>query len=176
MLKHIYCLFFLLLSASTTYSQIDLKNLTAIPIEDFENTLLQLNFEISELHPENQYSIFNGKYEEEDCDILVSYSKYRILESFLITFKKNYINWSSAKKDIEKWQEHLSRELGEPTPYISFEEPYKEGDGKEIEAIRYDNATYEYYWYLENGTVELSFNSLDGVFISISYTINGMEE
>ena len=90
------------------------------------------------------YLIAQAKYEGEDAAIMLLFNRSNRL------YSGNVIYSSSDTTAIRKYDNYrtvLFRRYGAPSTAVEyFEDPYKKGDGKEIEAIKTENAFYFTEW------------------------------
>jgi len=92
----------------------------------------------------DNYLIAEAKYEGENAAIMLLFNRSNRL------YSGNVIYTSSEANTLRKYDNYrkvLFRRYGSPTTAIEhFEEPYKKGDGKEIQAIKTENAFYFTEW------------------------------
>ena len=78
------------------------------------------------------------------------------------------ISWSSLKSEYYKIKESYIKKYGQPKhTFESFDEPYYEGDGYELQALKLEKCTYESYFETPEGMIKVGMDS--GGCITISY-------
>jgi len=69
-------------------------------------------------------------------------------------------SWISAKTSFFKFCDILTEKWGPaPNKYTFFKEPYYEGDGYELQALRVDKAVYFYSWDVPGGSISVRLRS-----------------
>ena len=90
----------------------------------------------------------------------VSSPKSKLVWKFVV-IPETHTNWSSVKGAMDKFIGLFTKKYGEPTnQYFWFREPYKEGDGDEMMAIKLDKLVYLYAWDIPGGSIMLEVNSV----------------
>ena len=100
---------------------------------------------------EGQSLITQAKYEGEEAVIMLIFNKSNRL------YSGNVIYTGSEKSSIPKYENYrkvLFRRYGMPDTALEyFAQPYKKGDGREIEAISTENAFYFTEWNFQDNNV-----------------------
>ena len=100
---------------------------------------------------EGESIITQAKYEGEQALIMLIFNKANRF------FSGNVIYSGSEKGSIPKYENYrkvLFRRYGMPDTALEyFAEPYKKGDGKEIEAINTENAFYFTEWQFQDSNL-----------------------
>jgi len=100
---------------------------------------------------EDECLITKAKYEGEEAIIMLIFNKTKRLCS------GNVIYSGSEKVSIPKYENYrkvLFRRYGMPDTALEyFAEPYKKGDGREIEAITTENAFYLTEWQFQDSNI-----------------------
>jgi hypothetical protein len=132
-------------------------------IEQAEAIFLQRGFESFR---EEDSLITQAKYEGEDAVVMLLFNKVNRL------YCGNVIYTSSVTTAIPKYNDYrkvLFRRYGMPDTAVEyFADPYKKGDGKEIDAIRSDNAFYFTGWQF-NDDCQASVSILKNLDICLSF-------
>lgn len=68
-------------------------------------------------------------------------------------------SWSTLKSQYRTLKENLSLKYGTPQSYEFFSDPYYEGDGYEIQALRKEKCTWVSFFEAEEGTVYVEITS-----------------
>lgn len=111
------------------------------PITDMVKKLQALGYTLEE--QESYVAIMSGTFANENCEIvLYATPKTHKMHSVLVNFKERS-SWNSLKSDYLKFKELLKNKY-KMTPKSSeyFVDPYYEGDGYELQALRKDKCFY----------------------------------
>lgn len=162
------------LPAATTFYGIEL----GLPLEEFESQLLEKGFaRFLVAHDDNEVIRVRYLAEHKDAwgeDVQVlCYEPWNMVYS-VQTFRKNFFNWKKAKADYLKVCKKLTKIYGDPAFFrMAFDAPYREGDGRELEAIANkaasvcagffsnDRQTYIYVSITQKGGVYLIQMNMD---------------
>ena len=85
----------------------------------------------------------------------------------------NSVSWSSLKSKYNGIKDSYSSKYPDYKSYEYFTEPYYEGDGYELQALRLEKCTYATYFFTDEGsiTVEMKGSSGEG-YVVITYEDN----
>lgn len=139
----IVILSFMVLSLNT-FSQ----NWNGIPISGnfatLKANLLAKGFKL--IGKENNFGTFKGNINGIEYEI-ISYSSPITdqLAKLIIYFPQKY-SWSSIKSEFEYLREMFNEKYGVGECYYYFDDPYYEGDGYEMSAIKQEKCHYSCYW------------------------------
>lgn len=134
------------------------------PLDDFVNNLVSQGYVLKESQATG--ALLKGNFaSESDCTIVVLTTKRtHQVYCVAVSFEKK-TSWSSLKIQYREYKSMLSAKYGEPSKQIErFYNPYYEGDGYELQALRMDKCSYTSYFNLSDGSVMLSMSS-DGSLI-----------
>ena len=161
--------FFLLIIPAFCFGQNkkSLSHFCEIPwgtsIEQVESILRDRNLEVFRA---NEYISTLAYYEGEKALIVFMFNR---INRF---YSGNVIYASAGIEAIEKYQNYrlvLFRRYGMPDMGIeSFAEPYKKGDGREVEAISTENAFYFTEWQFQDNCLA-SVSILNNLDICLSF-------
>lgn len=169
----IYLLFLLLLINVSSYSQEHLK-FKNIPIDgnidDFASELIKQGFSKSEEESIKNIIILNGEFiNKKNCEIYIIGTKKSYLTWRINIILPKEISWISLKESYFEIKKQYQSKYGSGESFEYFSEPYFEGDGYELQALRKEKCTYSSYWKLESGIISLKISTSDSNSISIAY-------
>ena len=92
--------------------------------------------------------ITNAKYEGEEAAIILLFNRVNRFYSGNVVYSSSE---ATAISKYENYRKVLFRRYGMPDTSVEyFENPYRKGDGKEIEAIHSENAFYFTEWHFND--------------------------
>lgn len=102
----------------------------------------------------NTVAVLEGKFTGKDANIFVlSSPKTKTVWKVAVEFDESN-SWNYLKFQYEDYKEAYTQKYGEPSSvHESFYEPYYEGDGLEIQALKLERCHYASYYYLDNGII-----------------------
>lgn len=114
--------------------------------------------------------LLDGKFGGKECDIyFLSTEKTKTVWKVAVFFEKKN-SWSSLKSDYNSIKEQLITKYGKPKKsYNFFSNPYYEGDGYELQAVKNEKCTYFTTWELVGGAISLQISGTDGCRLVIQY-------
>ncbi|MBQ8223084.1 MAG: hypothetical protein IJZ87_07070 [Bacteroidales bacterium] len=158
-MKKLVLILFVLFSVglnAQTESHLEFKG---IPITgNLSNMVSKLktqNYELIETRSDGAQ--LKGQFANERCDIVVfTTPKSRTVYQVTVMFEENDM-WHSLKSDYNNLKEQLSRKYNvKPDPIEIFLDPYYEGDGYELQALRKHKCFYTSNFDLTNGDIILA--------------------
>lgn len=170
-----YLLFFALLLSLVSYAQseslfedghITFKGLSLSgPLDCFVTSLVGQGYVLKESQS-NGALLKGGFASESDCTIVVLTTKItHEVYGVCVSFEKKS-SWSSLKTQYREYKSMLSAKYGEPSKHLErFDNPYYEGDGYEMQALRMDKCTYTSLYEVPNGTIMLLMSDDGGLVI-----------
>lgn len=150
MKKHLAILIVLCASISTiaqtgTFSSEQYMTFREIPITgpitEMVKKLQALGYTLEE--QENYVAIMSGNFANENCEIvLYATPKTHKMHSVIVNFGEQN-SWYSLKSKYKKLKEQLTSKYNQtPKSTEYFADPYYEGDGYELQALRKDKCFY----------------------------------
>ena len=135
-------------------------------IENFVSELKKQGF--VEEHRFDTGVIMKGKFTGKDANIFIlPTAKTKIVWKVAAQIGEDEA-WQTLKSNYFEYVKLYSSKYGEPTHhYEFFSDPYYEGDGYELQALRKDKCTYWTAYELTNGVLTVSITSQGK--ISLSY-------
>lgn len=110
-----------------------------------------------------------------DCHFSILHTKNRTVCKVLIT-SDDIGGWFSTKSKYNDLKELLSTKYEVVRSFEYFEDPYYEGDGYELSAIRQEKGTYKTFFRCDEGYVTLTISATNSTtgYLSLAYedTIN----
>lgn len=98
-----------------------------------------------------------GQFANEKCTVVVHATpKSKTVYQVTVMFAENY-TWSSLKSKYNRLKEQLSKKYNvKPDPIEIFLDPYYEGDGYELQALKKGKCFYTTKFKLTNGDIQLA--------------------
>lgn len=111
------------------------------PITEMVKKLQALGYTLEE--QENYVAIMSGNFANENCEIvLYATPKTHKMHSVIVNFAEQN-SWYSLKSKYKKLKEQLTSKYNQtPKSTEYFADPYYEGDGYELQALRKDKCFY----------------------------------
>lgn len=128
-------------------------------LDDYVSNLVSQGYVLKQ--SQSSGALLKGSFaSESDCTIVVLTTKRtHQVYCVAVSFEKK-TTWSSLKSQYRDYQSMLSAKYGEPSKKIErFYNPYYEGDGYELQALRLDKCSYTSFFDVSNGSVMLSMSN-----------------
>jgi hypothetical protein len=175
MKKLITTVLIIILLTNTSFSQI----FDGIQISgDFNSTLEKFKskgYIVEDISPEG--ATLNLK--EMEINLLKTPISNKVFKAVVYLPKKN--NWNDLKSEFNKYHILFIEKYGKTSDRLNyFNIPYKEGDGKEMEALKNEKCEYWSYWEGINGAsycVEISkYNQIKLIYENdVNYSLKDKE-
>lgn len=154
MKKIIFIFMFGIMSLVSFGQETEHLKFMGIPIDgsltEFTQKLLQKGFVKSE-----HEQVLTGKFAQENANVYLYYTPLSKKVYRCVVVFDEHTSWSSLKYDYMKFKESLIQKYGDPIRDIHyFSDPYDEGDGYEMSAVRLDKCNYACVW--DNITILIS--------------------
>ena len=107
---------------------------------------------------------FAGK---KDCTILVLSSANSHLVWKVSVLFPEHTSWSSLKSEYFLFKESYSKKYGKPESFEYFTDPYEEGDGYELQAVKLEKCIYASYFNTPLGYIVLDIHK--DKFVRVTY-------
>lgn len=123
-------------------------------LQDVVSKLESKNFILKKQY--DTVAVMEGTFANEGCNILLSTTpKSKKVYTILVMFKESD-SWYSLKSDYNELKEQLKQKYKvKPDVTETFYDPYYEGDGYELQALRKSKGFYISTFKLENGEIGL---------------------
>lgn len=177
----VYSFFYISVYSQNISNQVKFKD---IPIKGCLDEMIEkiksLDYKFEEKSEDGSVAIFRGSFANEDCEIVLYASpKTKIMHSVIVNFKERH-NWHSLKSKYQELKKQLMTKYNStPKSREYFIDPYYEGDGYEIQALKlgkcYYFSTFNFYngkigLYIIEDKIQLLYQDFEG------YEINKKEE
>ena len=154
------------LSISAQNQHLQFKN---IPIDgninEFVEQLKNEGFVLNKL--EDTSAILEGNFANEACEIFVTASPKTKTVWKVTAYLPKTKTWSSIKSEYKTFKANCTVKYGTPRSFEYFKDPYYEGDGYEMQAVRLEKCTYNSYWTIPEGYIKVAISKFEQV--SLSY-------
>lgn len=112
--------------------------------------------------------VLTGEFVDSNCDIYVLSTPISdIVWKVVVNLSENE-SWYSLKSDYKRFIKQYTEKYGKPdSHYEFFVDPYYEGDGYEIQALRREKCKYITFWELNNGSIAVKIS--ESAQISFAY-------
>lgn len=114
----------------------------------------------------------NGNFGGVDgCKVVVfTTPKSKQVYSIMVLFPTAE-SWYSLKSDYKDYKAMLAAKYGKAETTVErFTDPYYEGDGYEIQALRLSKASYASFFHTDNGSVTAALSYMDGARLFLIYS------
>ncbi|MBP9018142.1 MAG: hypothetical protein BWZ11_00822 [Bacteroidetes bacterium ADurb.BinA395] len=174
-MKSLKLLLIILFSVSTfslysqehiTFKGIPLKG----TINSFAQELVKKGCTIKE--SKGNLIILKGEFVNETCEIILVGSKKTNTIWKVVAYLPEQTSWYSIKSDYNILKKQFQQKYGDGESYEFFSDPYYEGDGYEMQALRLEKCTYATYFKTETGTISLEISKFQQISISYEDKIN----
>ena len=129
---------------------------------------------------DTSFAQLEGNFGGELCTILVNTTKKTGIVYNVCVALPESSSWSSIKNKYEEYKSSLTEKYTKPQSIEEFKDPYYEGDGYEMTALKTNKCTYISRFLLKNGIIYLSMTNLTNLFIiyedNVNSEINKSEE
>jgi len=142
-------------------------------IANFVSEMEKLNYTISGIEQGGSTMIMKGKFIGRECELyILSTAKTKTVWKVVAYFNKTN-DWLTLRSDYIAFKELINDKYGKPFKTMeSFSDPYHEGDGRELQALRKNKCTYDTFWKTKEGVVKLSITSFCQIAIGYEDRIN----
>lgn len=174
-MKKLILLFFIFFSLCL-YAQSEHLTFKEIPINgklsDFVEKLKKDGF--YDLDLKGFQATMKGKFVGKECDIIITSTPKSNIVWKVSVYLPVDTNWYSIKSSYKTFIEQYKLKYGQPTKsYDFFSDPYYEGDGYEMQALRKEKCHYLSYWKTNLGSIEASISKYQQLKFTYEDEING---
>lgn len=122
-------------------------------------SLKSKGFNLDKCLEEYDAAIMNGNFAGKQAELYILRThKSKQVWKIAVYFEENE-SWYSLKREYYEYKEAYKTKYGKPTDSFEyFVDPYYEGDGYELQALRLDKCTYLSVWELETGSIGVQLN------------------
>lgn len=157
-MKQLLITFLIFMYSITSMAQTEHMTFKGVPIDG------QLNAFVSALEKQgytkklqnDDGAILKGDFAgKSDCTIFVVATKVsKTVWKVAIKFPEK-ASWYSLKDEYKTFRESYTNKYGKPVTYEFFSDPYYEGDGYELQALRKKKCTYVSFFTSSRGNIAL---------------------
>lgn len=125
--------------------------------KDLSMKLVKQGFELDDNILLDMY-VLKGTFAGENSKITISgNSNTKLVSNIIVRFDKAE-DWNMLHNQYMTFKADLGKKYGEGKSTESFKEPYRYGDGKELEALSSKNCTYQTIFTAQNGHIVLKIS------------------
>ena len=174
-MKKLALLFVAMLMSTTFFAQEHL-DFRGVPIDghidDFIIKMTELGYTLDK--KVDNAAIMTGKFTGKDIDLYILCSpKTKTVWKVAALFDKA-TSWSSLKSSYFEYKKLYTQKYGKPeSSYEFFSDPYYEGDGYELQALRKEKCHYFTMYDLEGGVVVVQLTTTECLQLGYEDNING---
>ena len=143
------------------------------PILNFVSEMQKLDYTVSGTEQGGSAMIMAGKFIGRECKLFIlSTAKTKTVWKVVVYFNKTN-DWITLRSDYTALKELINDRYGKPFKTVeSFSDPYQEGDGRELQALKKNKCIYDTFWKTREGVVKLSITSFCQIAIGYEDRIN----
>lgn len=172
-MKKLVLLFAVMLMSTTFFAQEHL-DFRGVPIDGhidaFVSQMERLGYTVDKRIDNS--AIMNGKFTGRDVELYIfSSPKTNTVWKVVLYFDKG--SWSSLKSSYFEYKGLYTQKYGKPTSsYEFFSDPYYEGDGYELQALRKEKCHYLSIYKLEIGSIAVQLSEYEQLKLVYEDNIN----
>ena len=173
-MKKIALLFVAMLMSTTFFAQ-DHFGFKGVAIdgniEEFVSQMAKEGFKIDK--KANNIVTMTGEFTKKNVTLqILSTPQTNTVWKVSVIFEEG-VTWSSLKSSYTEYQELFTKKYGKPQSHVeTFSEPYREGDGNELQALRNRKCTYSTIYELKTGTINIELDKAEVLKISYEDGLN----
>lgn len=140
-------------------------------VESFVSQLKLKGYTVAVLRDNS--AILTGSFAGKDnCEIYV-YGTDNAKMVHLVAVKfSEHVSWSSLKNEYLSFKKSYTEKYGKPKSYEFFKNPYYEGDGYELQALKLDKCTFASVFTTTGGNIMLYLSDDKCVHVGYEDSIN----
>ena len=172
-----FALLFVAMLISTTFFAQEHLDFRGVPldghIDGFISKMEELGYTLEK--KVDNAAIMSGKFTGKDVELyILSSPKTKTVWKVAALFEKA-TSWSSLKSSYLEYKELYTQKYGKPeSSFEFFKDPYYEGDGYELQALRNEKCHYFTMYELEGGVVAVQLMSSGCLQLGYEDNINGV--
>ena len=132
-------------------------------IDSLIDNMKSLGLTISNFYPDNYFYLMNGTFIGKECSLSILYTPNERLVCKLIVSFDEKSSWNLLKEEYFQLKDLFKKKYIEYTNIETFDEPYFDGCGKELEAINNELFKYSTYFKFDNGVIVIEVSSYGNV-------------
>lgn len=139
-------------------------------VNSFAKELVKQGFGIEET--KGNIITLSGSYISRDCEVIICGTKKTNIIWKVNIYLPKETNWYSIKSDFLKLKEQFIAKYGNGKSFEFFSNPYDEGDGYEMQAVRLEKCRYTTFWETQGGSISLKISKFEQISVSYEDSIN----
>ena len=173
-MKKLVLLFAAILLSASSFAQehLDFRGVPIVGhLERFITKMENLGYTLDRIV--DNAAIMSGKFTNKNAELIILASpKTKTVWKVAVHFDEE-VSWSSLKSSYREYKELYTKKYGTPTnSFEYFKDPYYEGDGYELQALRKEKCTYVTYYKLSSGYVFVKMTSSGAISLGYEDNIN----
>lgn len=149
--------------AQDTVSHLEFKGIPITgKIDNFVKKLQEQGFTLDKR--QGNSAIMNGQFAGKDAEIYVFGTKKTGTVWKVVVYLPKRTTWYSIKSEYEFYKDMYERKYGTPEhSYTFFSDPYYEGDGYEMQAVKLEKCTYFSSFHVSNGEIYIEISKFQQI-------------
>lgn len=140
-------------------------------IDDFVKKLQAQGFTI--VKKEDLGVMMNGQFTGKEAEVMILNTKRTKTVWKVVVYLPKQTSWYSIKSEYKYYTEMFTKKYGTPLHTFSFfSEPYYEGDGYEMQAIRNEKCTYFSGYHTQEGIISVDISKYQQIKIAYEDSAN----
>ena len=172
-MKKLVLLFAAMLMSTMLFAQEHL-DFRGIPIDghidEFISKMKELGYKMADKI--DGIAIMEGKFTNKNVNLFIVYTQETNTVWKVAVFFDKATSWSSIKSDYREYKELYEKKYGAGRSYEFFSDPYYEGDGYELQAIRKEKCRYMTFFDCATGGIIVEIDNSERLLISYEDDIN----
>jgi hypothetical protein len=144
------------------------------PLAEFVGKLRQQGFVLNEMDGDS--AVLEGEFVNETCEIYVAASPISNTVWSVGVYLPKMTSWSSIKSKYHSFKANFTAKYGTPRSYEYFSDPYYEGDGYEMQAVRLEECTYVSFWTIPEGHLKVEISKFEQLYFDYEDRINSEKD
>ena len=121
-------------------------------IDDFVKKLQSQGFSI--VKKEDLGVIMSGQFTGKEAEVMILNTRTTKTVWKVVVYLPKQTSWYSIKSEYEYYTEIFTKKYGKPSDSFSFfSDPYYEGDGYEMQAVRNEKCTFFSGYHIQEGII-----------------------
>ena len=172
-MKKLVLLFTVMLMSTTSFAQEHL-DFRGVPIDghidDFVSKMEGLGYTL-EKKVDNAV-IMEGRFTNKDVNVYILSTPQTNTVWKVAVYFDEATSWSSIKNSYREYKDLYKKKYGVGESYEFFSDPYYEGDGYELQALRKEKCNYVTYFEPATGYVTVKMSSSECIVIAYEDKVN----
>ena len=147
------------------------------PVESFVQKLENLGY--TTVHCGEDGAVLEGEFVTEECSVVLLLTHTSKLVYCVNVRLPKEQSWFTIRREYKELKTQFNSKYGKGVSYEYFIDPYYEGDGYEMQALRHGKCKYFTKWNVDDGTIILYLETEERISIAyvdkINETINNQE-